>query len=553
MRTPEPLHATAALANRLVVLAPLGRDAAVICTALAASAIDCVTAQDIDELAARVDEGAGAVLITEEVLTQRSVDAMCETLARQPSWSDLPVLLLLGEGERPVAQASRRIAAMRAAANVTVLVRPIQGIALLTVVQAALRARARQYEVGDLIQRERTARIEADEANRLKDEFLATVSHELRTPLNAILLWSRLLATGRVQQQEVSEAIAAIERSARSQSRLVEDLLDVSRMVSGRLRLNVKDTELAPVAQEALAVVRPMADAKNIRLESIIDPAAGRVFADADRMQQVLWNLLGNAVKFTPAGGRVSMDLRRQGQHVAIRIEDSGEGIAPEFLPQVFDRFRQADAESSRRHGGLGLGLAITQELVELHGGSVDVESAGRGMGSTFTVRIPLARRDAGIGDAATPRLDGFRVLLVEDESATRAGVTLVLEHAGAEVIATTSARGALDALQERVASDQLPDLLLSDIGLPGEDGHALMRAVRLLPNRARSIPALAISAYPGTDHRERALQSGFQDYLVKPVDPGFLLDAVLQLAGTAGTRTGEVRTLPTPRMATRS
>jgi CheY-like chemotaxis protein/two-component sensor histidine kinase len=334
----------------------------------------------------------------------------------------------------------------------------------------------------------------------------------------------------------MNEAIAAIERSAHSQSRLIEDLLDVSRMVSGQLRLHAEEMELAPVAHEALAVVKAMADAKNIRLDSIIDPAAGRVLADAGRMQQVIWNLLGNAVKFTPAGGRVSVELRRQAQHVAIRIQDSGEGIASTFLSQVFERFRQADAASSRRHGGLGLGLAITKQLVELHGGSVGVESLGLGKGATFTVLMPLARQEPRSGDAAPPRLEGLRILLVEDEAAARAGLTLVLEHAGAEVIATASARAALEALQAGALSDQLPDLMLSDIGLPGEDGHALMRAVRTLPNQASGIPSLAISAYSSADHRERAHQSGFQGYVVKPIDLELLLNAVLRLVGRRGT-----------------
>ena len=534
MKPPDTLRVAAVLADRVVVLAPLGRDASVICSALAGSAISCVTAHDIDEMTTRVDEGASAVLLTEEALSPASVDAIRSAFSRHPSWSDLPILLLLGEGDRLVTESNRRVAAMCAAANVTVLVRPVPGVALVTAVKAALRARSRQYEVRDLIQREQAARLEAEQANRLKDEFLATVSHELRTPLNAILLWSRLLISGRVDQRTVNDAITSIERSAHAQSRLIEDLLDVSRMVNGHLRLQVQEIELAPVAEEVLAVVKAMAEAKNIRLESIIDPTAGRVLADADRMRQVVWNLLGNAVKFTPVGGRVSIDLRRQAQHVAIRIEDSGEGIAPEFLPQVFERFRQADAASSRRHSGLGLGLSITRQLVELHGGSVDVASPGLGSGATFTVRMPLARREPALEELPIPSLEGLRVLLVEDEAATRAALALVLEHAGAEVIATASAKAALDALRGGVECDELPDMLLSDIGLSGEDGNALMRAVRALPNRANGILSLAMSAYSGTDHRERALQSGFQGYLVKPLDPASLVNAVRQVARLA-------------------
>lgn len=392
MVTPEALPAAAVLADCVVVLAPFGRDAAIICAALARIAIGCITIHAISDLTGCVDEGVGAVLLTQEALTHSDVDAFCTACARQPSWSDLPVLLLLEDGDQLLTDVNRQITTMRTATNVTILVRPVPGVALVTAVQAALRARARQYEVRELIQREQAARLEAEQANRLKDEFLATVSHELRTPLSAVLLWTRLLATGRVEEERVKDAFGSIERSARAQSRLIEDLLDISRMVSGKLRLRVEVIELAPVAQEALAVITAMANAKNIHLESSIDPAAGNVSADADRMQQVLWNLLGNAVKFTPPHGRISINLRRDVQHVSIRIEDSGEGIAPEFLPHVFERFRQADAGPTRRHGGLGLGLAITQQLVELHGGSIDVQSAGLQKGAIFTVRIPLAQ-----------------------------------------------------------------------------------------------------------------------------------------------------------------
>jgi hypothetical protein len=533
-----------------VLLAPLGRDAAVLCRVLGEGGIGCVAAADISELITLIRGGTiGAAMLTEEALTPGGVEQLTEALAEQPSWSDLPVLLLLAVVEQPLASQSARAAraaraALRVKGNITVLVRPVPSLALLTAVQAALRARRRQYEVRDLLHLEHAARLEAEQANRLKDEFLATVSHELRTPLSAILLWSRLISSGRVDSVNMRSALQSIERSAESQSRLIEDLLDVSRMVSGKLQLNVEEINLAPVAEDALAVVSPMAQAKSIRLEATIDADAGIVRADAARVQQVIWNLLGNAVKFTPARGSVSLDLRRADGHVVIRVSDTGQGIAAEFLPHVFERFRQADAAPTRRHGGLGLGLAITQQLVELHGGSVSVESAGLGKGTTFSVRLPWARpldatlRQLAGAPSATPgpapRLAGVRVLLVEDEAATRLGLTRVLEFTGAEVTAAGSATEALDALSGAAASGRRPHVLVSDIAMPDHDGHWLMMAVRRLEQGSKemaAMPAIAISAYADATERVRSLESGFQLHVSKPIDPDVLVEAVARLA----------------------
>ena len=380
---------TGAPDDRVVVLAPLGRDSAVICGAMAEAGVDCLTAGSIAELTTMVRREAGAALLTEEALTADGVAELSAALGQQPSWSDLPVLLLLAGRECLVSESARPVAALRMAGNVTVLVRPVPAVALVTAVQSALRARRRQYEVRDLIQREQAARQQAETATRLKDEFLATVSHELRTPLSAILLWIRLLSSGRVETERMQEAFQSIEGSAELQSRLIDDLLDVSRMLSGRPRLAAEEVQLSRVAQQAVTVARPMADAENVSLQSTIDPTTGLIQGDADRIQQVIWNLLSNAIKFTSAGGCVSLDVRADGRDVLICVSDTGQGIAPEFLPHVFERFRQADASSTRRHGGLGLGLAITQQLVQLHGGSVDVQSGGLGKGTTFTVRLP--------------------------------------------------------------------------------------------------------------------------------------------------------------------
>jgi signal transduction histidine kinase/ActR/RegA family two-component response regulator len=529
-------------AGRVVVLAPLGRDASVVCEVLSAAGITCEVTSTLADLGARIAQGAGAALLTQEALTSDGLAVLSEIILQQPSWSDLPLVLLLAETDRLFAEAAPMVAALRRFGNVTVLVRPVPTVALVSATQSALRARMRQYEVRDLIEREHAARLEAERANTIKDQFLATVSHELRTPLSAILLWSGLMSTSRLDPARTRDGLQAIQHSAELQSRLIEDLLDVSRTLCGKLQLQTQEIELATATQAAVAVVQPMAQAKHIKLETFIDPAAGIVRADPDRVQQVVWNLLGNAIKFTPAGGSVSINLQREDAQVAIRVIDTGQGIAADFVPHVFDRFRQADAAPARRHGGLGLGLAITHQLVELHGGSIVVQSEGVGRGATFTVRLPLARPE----DSArqhSPRshehqissrpLKGLRVLLVEDEPATRDALTLVLEEAGAEVIAVHSAAAALRELQGCSVKEMLlPDVVLSDIGLPGEDGFTLIRNLReheRAVGKAESLRAVAISAYTGPAMEDRARSSGFQSYIAKPVDADELIQLLLR------------------------
>jgi len=531
--------------EHLVVLAPFGGDAAVVGQALATGGILCVPVGDVASLAVALQDEVGAVLLTEEALTPQGAATLAAALARQPAWSDLPVVLLLASSDRLLPEAARQVAALRLAGNITVLVRPVPVLTLMTAVEAALRARRRQYEVRDLIGQERGARERAEAATRLKDEFLATVSHELRTPLAAILIWGNLIGSGRVQAKDMAMALQAIESSAEAQSRMIEDLLDVSRMLSGKLHVQLHAGQLAPIAEAALTVVRPSAQARRIALEVQIDPAAGIVLADPGRMQQVLWNLLANAVKFTPTGGRVALRLVRREGHVEVQVSDTGIGIGRAFLPHVFERFRQADAGTTRQQGGLGLGLAIARQLVELHGGSVAVDSPGEDQGSTFTVRLPVV---VGDGDAATadpavappvtpdaksvPSLRGLRVMLVENEQHTREAMTYVLEHAGAEVTATSSARAALTALAATTAGTR-PHVLISDIGMPGEDGHALIRAVRAAETRTgdRPIPAVALTAYARPEDRSASLAAGFDLHISKPVEPDALVAAVLALA----------------------
>jgi CheY-like chemotaxis protein len=400
---------------------------------------------------------------------------------------------------------------------------------------------------------------EEREANRIKDEFLSTLSHELRTPLNAILGWTQLLQMEE-PQGEVGHGLEVIERNARAQTKLIEDLLDVSRITTGKLRLSSRVVPVATVVQAAVEAVKPTADARGVELASDLPPREQRIVADPDRLQQVVWNLLANAVKFTPAGGRVSVEAEQSGANVEIRVTDTGMGIDPAFLPFVFDRFRQADSTSTRSHGGLGIGLTIVRHIVELHGGTVRADSRGEGHGSTFTVTLPISAANAaaaadpaaggnnghaagaagtaaGNGSAAaaeSPRsdadLNGLRVLVVDDAPDALEVLAVILRRARAEVTAAPDARTARRLLQEL-----RPDLLISDIAMPDEDGYALIRSIReLAADRGGQTPALALTAYAREEDRSRALAAGFQDHMSKPVEPGELVAAASRLTRAA-------------------
>jgi PAS domain S-box-containing protein len=381
---------------------------------------------------------------------------------------------------------------------------------------------------------------DAQAASRAKDQFLATLSHELRTPLNAVVGWAHMLRSGKLDEAGTARAVETIDRNARAQSQLISDILDISRIVSGKLRLNVRPVDLTPVVEAALDTVRPSAEAKGIRLQAILDPAAGPVSGDADRLQQVIWNLLANAVKFTPRNGRVQVRLSRINSHIELRVEDTGVGIATEFLPHVFEVFRQRDSSPSRQHGGLGLGLALVKHLVELHGGSVECASPGEGLGAVFSVRLPLmimaARDDGGVHPTAdtgapmppAPSLDGVAVLVVDDDPDARHLIGMLLGERGAKVIAVGSAAEALRALET-----EHPDVLLSDIEMPDQDGYALIRSIRALPaDRGGRIPAAALTAYARTEDRMQALLAGFHLHTPKPVEPAELAAVVASLAG---------------------
>lgn len=390
------------------------------------------------------------------------------------------------------------------------------------------------------------AQKEAEHANRLKDEFLATASHELRTPLTAVVGWSRMLRTGKLDAENSARALEAIERNATLQTKLIDDLLDVSRIITGKLILDRRAIEMAHVLSDAVNTVRPAADAKNITIVTSFDAETGPVLGDANRLQQVVWNLLSNAVKFTPKNGRIEVGLQRVNSQAEISVRDSGEGISSEFLPYVFDRFRQGDGKTTRLHSGLGLGLAIVRHLVELHGGTVNAHSDGPGLGATFKVRLPVlsinsvlgkkgardltnARGTDGLSIECPPRLDGVRVLIVDDDSDTRQMLNAVLSECQAEVIIAASAAQAIVEIERRK-----PDVLVSDLGMPEQDGYELIKKVRGMESADHTarIPALALTAYAKAEDRVRALASGYQVHLSKPVEPAEFVLVVANLAG---------------------
>ena len=403
----------------------------------------------------------------------------------------------------------------------------------------------RQYEVEreELLESERTARAEAERASQLKDEFLATLSHELRTPLSAILGWSQLLATGGMSAADVAQGLEAIERNARAQTQLIEDLLDMSRIISGKVRLDVQWTDLASVVNAAVDSVRPAADAKEILLRKILDPGAGPVNGDPTRLQQVVWNLLSNAIKFTPKGGKVDVLLQRVDSHLEILVHDSGIGIKPEFLPMVFERFRQGDSSTTRYHSGLGLGLSIVKSLVEMHGGTVRARSGGEGQGATFIVNLPLApiRNSEDREHPATPKastldlsqlsLKDVKVLVVDDEPDARALISRVLTQCSADVVSAATATDGLHELRRF-----RPDVVVSDIGMPEMDGYQFMREVRKLsPSQGGKTPAIALTAFARSQDRTKAMIAGYTVHISKPIEPQELAATVGSLAGRIG------------------
>ena len=457
----------------------------------------------------------------------------------RPLRPDTPTLLITGHGQHDLV-----VQALRGGAY-DFIPKPIDRDYFVASLKRAIETRHLRRQLDEqrsTLERtveERTR--ELRKANDVKDQFLAMLSHELRSPLGAIRIWASLLRTGKLDPERSARALEAIERSAVTQAKLIEDLLDVSRIVTGKLVLDVGPVDLTDVAEAALDAVRAAAEAKQIRLEQVFELTGKQVEGDPARLQQVVWNLLSNAVKFSAAGGRIVLRVSRARSEAVVSVRDEGEGIEAEFLPHVFERFRQADSTRTRTHGGLGLGLAIVRDLVALHGGAVAAESGGKGQGATFTVRLPLvegrpeARRVVALGPAfkgerapAAPTLRGVRVLVVDDDPDARESVAAVLEQAGATVQAVESAGDAVESLQREPS-----DVLVSDIAMPGEDGCALLRKIRARGGALGHVPAVALTAYAGTADRVRVLEAGFQVHLAKPFDP-FELAAVVESAAHA-------------------
>jgi PAS domain S-box-containing protein len=421
-----------------------------------------------------------------------------------------------------------------------------RGKAIQVVLRDISERKQAENERSKLLASERVARSNAEHANRMKDEFLATLSHELRTPLNAILGWSQLLRGGHNEEEELNQGLDTIERNARAQTQLIEDLLDMSRIISGKMRLDIQRVVPISFVKAAIETIRPAAEAKGVRLEQMLDPLAGPVAGDPGRLQQIAWNLLSNAVKFTPRGGKVQVMLQRVNSHIELTVVDTGQGIEAEFLPFIFERFRQADASTTRRYGGLGLGLAIVKQLIDSHGGIVSAQSDGDGKGSTFTVQLPLsavqtqtddgtrlhpASNGADVATTLKADLSGLKVLVVDDEPDARDLIRRVLTSCKAVVVTASSAAEALTMIDGC-------DVMLSDIGMPDIDGYELLRRVRALPpGRGGRIPAIALTAFARTEDRTRALMAGYQVHISKPVSPPELIASVASVTG----RTGEV------------
>lgn len=448
-----------------------------------------------------------------------------------------PIILMTGQGDREV-----DIEAMKAGAADYLVKGQIDSALLERAVRYAIQQKRSEAERLQLI-REQLLRARAEDANRLKDEFLAVVSHELKTPLNAINGWAEMLRMGRLSEQQSRQAIETIARNAKIQKQIIDDLLDVSRIITGKMRLNIREISVPEVIRAAAETVRHSAEAKHIQLKISTDPAASKIMGDFDRLQQIVWNLLANAIKFTPQGGQVSVMTARVKEQIEIIVSDTGSGIKAEFLPYVFDRFRQEDATTKRKAGGLGLGLAIVRQLAELHGGTARVESAGQGQGATFVITLPLHHVPekespviapaeqanlAVVDDELIGRIRGLRILVVDDEPDAIALIQLILERGGAEV---RTANCAADG--QRLLDEWPPDLIVSDIGMAGTDGYEFMVGVRARSReRGGLLPAVALTAYSRTEDRIRALEAGYQMHVPKPVEPEELLTVIASLTG---------------------
>lgn len=516
--------------SRILVVPPTARDATATESILCGAGLSCCICPSISALVSEMQAGAGALLLTDDSFAMEDLHELMHAIDHQPAWSDIPIIVLMRSG----IDTETVTGILKSLRNVTLLNRPVAARVLTSAAEVAVRSRLRQYEIRDLIVSEQDARKEAEQSARAKDEFLAVVSHELRTPLNGIFGWTQILKRRLPHGAALSEGLDAIERGARSQTRLIEDILDMSRITSGKLHLDLQSVAPCAVIEAAIETIKPDARAKDIVIEQALDATAGEITGDPARLQQVIWKMLSNAVKFTPPQGKIQVICRRLNDHVEITVSDTGMGIDPEFLPHVFDQFRQADSSSTRSYGGLGLGLAIVKQLAELHGGTVSAHSPGQGRGSTFKVTLP--RSAAGIGapapppplnghfpSRAHPDLSGLRVLVVDDDWDAVEVVRLMLEECKARVI---SARSGLEAL--RSLENNSADILVSDISMPEMDGFELIREIRRM---GKSLPAIAVTAFARPEDRDRALNAGFNIHVAKPVEPDQLLSVIRTLA----------------------
>ena len=462
---------------------------------------------------------------------------VCRRIKQDPATASIPVLQV----SATFVSEEDTVRALEGGADAC-LTEPLEAPVLVATVRALLRARSAEDLLREALEREQDARSAAESANRAKDEFLALLSHELRSPLGAILTWVTLLREAPIDAALAARGLETIERNARLQVKLVEDLLDVSRIVTGKTRLDLGVVEMVPLVDAALESVGPAAVAKGVRLDAFVDPTLGPLLGDSTRLQQVLWNLVSNAIKFTPKGGWAELRVERDNSHAVIRVSDSGKGIDSSFLPFIFDRFRQADSSTTRSEGGLGLGLAIVRHVVELHGGTVEALSPGIGQGATFTVRLPLpavrqtpksitpTRAPGAIEGTGWNLLGGLRLLVVDDEPDARDAIGAVLASAGASVASAGNVREAMAAIHRAP-----PDVIVSDIAMPVEDGFTLIRELRTrMPAGAPRIPVLALTAYAGEHAGERVAEAGFDAYLTKPVEAAKLVHTVAALARTA-------------------
>jgi signal transduction histidine kinase/ActR/RegA family two-component response regulator len=518
------------LDQRVLVFAPVGKDAPLTMDVLRRTDLDGCVCETAHSLCTEFHSGAAVIMLTEEALEDPGIGELMECLRTQPAWSDIPVLLF-ADAERSEIYL-RTLKLLEGLRNVVLLERPIRLGAALSLIRSAMRGRQRQYELRDLLKAFADAREDAETANRLKDEFLATLSHELRTPLNAILGWTTMLRDGNVQPRHVMRALDTIHRNATAQVQIVNDLLDVSRIVRGNVQLSPRVMSLGPLLTLAVESIAPTAEAKGVIISTSLGQAPAQVWADHDRLQQVFWNLLSNAVKFTSNGGRVDVTMIAEGSEVRVDVTDTGNGIAPAFLPHVFERFRQGDGSSTRTHGGLGLGLSIGRHLIELHGGRMTASSGGEGQGSTFSVFLPMRRVEHRVSAPVSVErrplgrsldLDGTHVLIVDDEADARELMRVMLARTGARVSEAETADEAL-----RTYSEDRPDIILADVAMPGRDGYALLRAIRdLAAGEGGHVRAIAVSAYARREDRQRALKAGFNDHVCKPVQLDDLYDAL--------------------------